>query len=129
MDNTSDHALLTVQEAAALLQPYMRNKSAIDWLTHDRQCNPVVPFILLQRDSYYRERDLIFFITHMLDSKARFVRVNDQLCADHRNLSERRRNGERRKNEMTHLRQGIERRQWRALDRRLNESNRRAHPQ
>ncbi len=129
MDDTSDHTLLTEQEAAALLQPYMHNKSAMDWLAHDRQRDPVIPFILLQEDSYYREGDLAFFITRMLDSKARFVRIHHHFCADHRNLSERRGKGERRKREAIYLRQGIERRRWTDLDRRLNSSNRRAHPQ
>lgn len=120
MGDTSDHALLTEQEAVTLLQPYLHNKSAIDWLENDRQGNPIIPFILLQGISYYREDDLIFFITHMLDPKARFVRVNNQLYGDHRNLSERRRNGERRKSEVIPLRKGIERRRWGDLDRRLS---------
>lgn len=116
------HILLTEQEAAALLQPYVHNKSAMDCLANDRQRAPVIPFILLQRESYYRGRDLIFIITCMLDSKARFVRVNNQLYPDHRNLSKRRRNGERRRGEAIYLWQGIERRRW-------VDPNRRAHPQ
>ena len=119
MGDTSDHTLLTEQEAAALLHPYLHNKSAMDWLANDRQLDPVIPFMLLQGEPYYREGDLIFFITHMLDSKARFVRVNNRLYADHRNLSERRRSVERRKHKAIHLRQGIERRRWGGLDRRL----------
>lgn len=130
MGNTSDHTLLTEQEAAALLQPYIHNKSAMDWLAHDRLRGPAIPFILLQGDPYYRESDLVFIITRMLDSEARFVRVNHRLYADHRNLSERRRDGKRRKREMIYLRQGIERRRWGDPDRRLSGgANRRAHPQ
>lgn len=129
MGDTSDHTLLTEQEAAALLQPYVHNKSTLDWLANDRLRGPAIPFILLQGDPYYRESDLIFIITRMLDSKARFVRVNNRLYADHRNLSERRRNGERRKCEVVYLRQGIERRRRSDPDRRLSSSNRRAHPQ
>lgn len=129
MGDTSDHTLLTEQEAAALLHHYLRNKSALDWLANDRQRDPVVPFMLLQGEPYYREGDLIFFITHMLDPKARFVRVNNRLYADHRNLSERRRHAERRKPEAIHLQQGIERRRWRTQDRRLSGGlNRRTQP-
>lgn len=120
MGDTSDHTLLTEQEAASLLHPYLHNKSAMDWLANDRQRDPVIPFLSLQGEPYYREGDLIFFITHMLDPKARFVRVNNRLYADHRNLSERRRNAERRQPEAIHLQQGIERRRWRKQDRRLS---------
>lgn len=129
MGDTSGHILLTEQEAAALLQPYVHNRSALDWLAHDRQRDPVIPFILLQGDPYYRAGDLIFFITRMLDSKARFVRIDNQLHAERRNLSERRRNGERRKCEVIYLRQGIERRRRAEPDRRLSRISRRAQPQ
>lgn len=127
MGDTSGHSLLTEQEAAALLHTYLHNKSAMDWLANDRQRDPVIPFILLQGVPCYREGDLIFFITHTLDPNARFVRVNNRLYADHRNLSERRRGVERRRREAIHLQQGIERRRWGDLDRRLSgEFNRRA---
>ena len=119
MGDTSDHSLLTAQEAAALLQPYM-HKPAIDWLENDRKLAPVISFMMLQGEPYYREGDLIFFITHTLDPKAYFVRVNNRLYADHRSLSDRRRHGERRKREAIHLQQGIERRQWNGQDRRLS---------
>ena len=129
MDDVTEHILLTEQEAAALLQPYMHNKSAMDWLAHDRQRDPVIPFFLLGKSPYYRERDLTLFITRMLDSKARFVRINHLLYLDHRNVSERRGNGERRRREAIHLRQGIERRRWTDLDRRLGGGmKRRSHP-
>lgn len=129
MGDTPDHSLLTEQQAAALLQPYLHDKSAMDWLANDRQLDPVIPFMQLQGEPCYREGDLIFFITHMLDPKARFVRVNNWLYTDHRNLSERRRNGERRKSKAIHLQQGIERRHWGDLERRLSVGfDRRAQP-
>lgn len=122
------HVLLTEQEAAALLQSYMHHKSAMDWLAHDRQRDPVLPFIVLRESHYYREGDLTSFITRMLDSKARFVRIKDRLYGDPRNMSERRETGERRKRQAIHLRQGIERRRWTALDRRQSTGiNRRSH--
>jgi hypothetical protein len=91
----------------------MHNKSAMGWLAHDRQPDPVIPSIMSQEDVYYRAGDLIFFITRMLDSKALFVCVNNWLFADQRNFSERRRHVERRKREAIYLRPGIERRRWR----------------
>ncbi len=129
MGDVIDQTLLTEQEAASLLQPYMHKKSAMVWLTHDRRRDPVIPFFLLGKSPYYREGDLTLFITRMLDSKARFVRINHLLYLDHRNVSERRGNGERRRREAIHLRQGIERRRWTDLDRRLSGGiNRRSHP-
>lgn len=127
MGNTSDHTLLTEQEAAALLQPYVHNKSAMAWLAHDRQSDPVIPFMLLQGEPYYREGDLIFFVTHTLDPKARFIRVHNQLNIDHRNLSDRRGRSERRQHAMIHLQQGIERRR-RDSRRMRGESARRSQP-
>ncbi|MES2406501.1 MAG: hypothetical protein V4528_04170 [Pseudomonadota bacterium] len=129
MDGITDHNLLITQEAAALLQPYMRHQSAMNWLVHDRQRSPVIPFILLQGDYYYRERDLISFITHTLDAKARFIRINHLLHADHRKSPERRRKNERRKTKMITLKPGIERRQARNPDRRQStDMDRRTRP-
>lgn len=129
MDGTSDHHLLITQEAAALLQPYMRQKSALNWLVHDRQSSPVIPYVLLQGDYYYRERDLASFITRTLDAKARFVRINHLLQADHRALPERRRKHERRRTKTIGLQQGIERRQDPDLNRRQStENDRRIRP-
>lgn len=129
MDDVTDHTLLTEQEAASLLQPYMQRKSAMNWLKHDRRSDPVIPFFLLGKNPYYREGDLTLFITRTLDSTVRFVRINHLLHLDHRNVSERRWTSERRKWEAIHLRQGIERRRWTDMDRRLRVGvNRRSHP-
>lgn len=128
MGDTSGHALLSEQEAAALLQPYLHNKSAIDWLENDRQRDPVIPFILLQGNARYREGDLTLFITQMLDTKAHFVHANNHLYVDHRSLSERRSIGDRRMGHEIHLRQGIERRHWGDMDRRLGEGFERRAP-
>ncbi|MHB1176275.1 MAG: hypothetical protein ACYCZJ_14235 [Sulfuriferula sp.] len=129
MDDTSDHNLLITQEAAALLQPYMRHQSAMNWLVHDRLRSPVIPFILLQGDYHYRERDLISFIIHTLDAKARFIRINQILHADHRKLPEHRRKNERRRTKMIALQPGIERRQARNPNRRQRtDMDRRTRP-
>ena len=129
MDGITDHNLLITQEAAALLQPYMRHQSAMNWLVHDRQRSPVIPFILLQGDYYYRERDLVSFITQTLDAKARFIRINHLLHADHRNSPERRRKNERRKSKMITLQPVIERRKARNPDRRQStDMDQRFHP-
>ncbi|MES2364710.1 MAG: hypothetical protein V4563_02365 [Pseudomonadota bacterium] len=129
MDDVTDHTLLSEQEAASLLQPYMHNKSAMDWLTHDRQRDPIIPFFLLGKNPYYREGDLTLFITRTLDSTVRFVRINHLLYLDHRNVSERRMTGGRRQRKAIHLQKGIERRRWMDLDRRLEAGiNRRTHP-
>ena len=119
MVNASDNVLLTDEEAAALLQPHMYKESITAWLANDRRNIPAIPFITLRGEPYYREADLVFFITHMLNPQARFVRLHAQLHIDHRNVSERRGNGERRGSDAIHLRQGIERRRWDDADRRF----------
>ena len=91
--DTSDHLLLTEQEAAEFLQPHMPNKSVKIWLAYDRQSDPIIPFLLVQGQPCYLESDLERFVTHTLKTSARFIRLNKRLRPDRRNLHERRRNG------------------------------------
>jgi hypothetical protein len=119
MDDTSNHILLTEEETAALLQPHAHNKSIRAWLAKDRQQDPVIPFVLLQGEPYYRESDVVDFIIHALDPSARFVRVHNHLATEHRESSHRRRHADRRRGEAIQLQPGIERRRRDAMDRRL----------
>ena len=111
MSEKSDHILLTEQEAATILQPNMRNKSALRWLEIDRVRDPVIPFHFFQGQHYYLEQDLLAFITRKLNPAARFVRVDNQLRTDSRNDSDRRKIVNRRVNVEIALSLGIDRRQ------------------
>ncbi|MES1982298.1 MAG: hypothetical protein V4443_07470 [Pseudomonadota bacterium] len=122
MDTISDHILLTEQEAATILQPHMRNKSAQHWLENDRKHDPVVPFHNLQGQPYYLESDLIAFITHALNPTARFVRISNQLITDNRNKTERRTRTERRVSGEIMLSDLVERRASQ-IDRRSGRDN------
>jgi diguanylate cyclase (GGDEF)-like protein/PAS domain S-box-containing protein len=88
-----DHLLLTEQEAAAFLQPHMPNKNVNTWLSHDRQSDPIIPFFLVQGQPCYLETDLEKFVSHTLKTSARFIRLNNRLHPERRNLQERRRIG------------------------------------
>ena len=127
MSDKTDHILLTGQEAAAMLQPHMRNKSAAHWLETDRLQEPAIPFHFLQGQPYYLELDLFAFITRLLNPAARFVRIDNRLRTDNRKTPDRRIRVDRRKNVEIVLSHGIERRHSSHADRRhSNHADRRA---
>ena len=120
MDNhLFDQMLLTEQDAAALLQPYMRDKSALDWLAYDRRLNPALPFLRRNHEIYYPAADLVAFITRLMNPSARFVRMGQRLITEQRRLPDRRQQPERRHMSAGELKNGAERRLWGDLDRRL----------
>lgn len=89
---TSDQVLMSEQEAAAFLQPHMPSKSVKAWLTHDRLSDPIIPFLQVQGKPCYLDSDLEKFVTHTLKKSARYIRLNNRLYPDRRNLLDRRRN-------------------------------------
>ena len=120
MDNhLFDQMLLTEQDAAALLQPHMGNKSALDWLAFDRRLNPAIPFLRRNNEIYYPAADVVAFITRLMNPSARFVRMGQRLITEQRRLSDRRQRLERRHMSAAELKNGAERRVWGDLDRRL----------
>ena len=120
MDNhLFDQILLTEQDAAALLQPHMRNKNALDWLAYDRRLNPAIPFLRRNNEIYYPAEDVVAFITRLMNPSARFVRMGQRLIPEQRRLPDRRQQVERRHMDTAGLEQGTERRLWGDLDRRL----------
>ncbi len=126
-DPHNNHVLLTADEVAALLQPLMRNKSALVWLANDRLGTPSIPFFVLQEETFYRESDVIDFVRHVLSPSAHFVHVHNHLIAERREPSDRRRHVDRRRREAIALQPGIERRRGGLPDRRQQgNSNRRA---
>ncbi|MGA8862414.1 MAG: EAL domain-containing protein [Gallionella sp.] len=121
MSETSVHPLLSEQEAAAFLQPYMPGKSAAAWLAHDRQRDPIVSYYMVQGRPYYRESDLQNFVTRTLNTSARFVRLNNRLVKERRNRVERRRVGDLGLKAGGALKHGIKRRRRDDLKLRLPE--------
>ena len=120
MDNhLFDQILLTEQDAAALLQPHMRNKNALDWLAYDRRLNPAIPFLRRNDEIYYPAADVVAFITRLMNPSARFVRMGQRLIPEQRRLPDRRQQVERRHMGTAGLEQSTERRLWGDLDRRL----------
>ena len=124
MNDGFDNTPLTEQEAAAILQPHMPDKSAKHWLERDRLRDPIIPFHLVQEQPYYLEADLRTFITHMFSQTARFVRIGNHLRTDVRNESDRRQHTSRRINVEIMLSHGIERRQPSRNDRRFGRDRR-----
>jgi len=106
----SDHLLLTEQEAVAFLQPHMPSKTVNTWLAHDRQSDPIIPFFLVQGKPCYLESDLEKFVSHTLKTSARFIRLNNRLHPERRNLQERRRLGNNKTSDAGISQYGIKRR-------------------
>jgi hypothetical protein len=75
-------------------------------LSHDRQSDPIIPFLLVQGQPCYLESELEKFVTHTLKASARFIRLNNRLHPERRNLLERRRNS----GQSVELQLGIKRR-------------------
>ena len=120
MDTTSNgQILLTEYETALLLQPHIKNKSALDWLINDRQQDAILPYVISMGEPCYREADVVLFIRQALNPSARFVRVDNHLVTDTRKSSDRRLQGGSRRIEATHLSPGIERRRRDHPDRRM----------
>ncbi|OGT05203.1 MAG: hypothetical protein A2143_09040 [Gallionellales bacterium RBG_16_57_15] len=120
MSETSDHSLLTEQEAAAFLQPYMPSKSAKAWLAYDRQRDPIIPLFLVQGQPYYLESDLENFVTRTLNASARLIRLNNRLYPERRNSLDRRRHGDHRPTAEGAPQHGIKRRRRGDLGLRLH---------
>ncbi len=118
----SDHSLLTEQEAVAFLQPHMPSKSVEAWLAHDRQHDPIIPFILVRGQPCYLQSDLANFVTRRLNATTRFVRVNNRLYLDRRNSLDRRKHGDRRPVTDGASPQGIKRRRRDDLGLRLHDN-------
>lgn len=121
MSDKPDLILLNEQEAVAVLQPHMHNKSALHWLQNDRLYNPAIPFHMLQGQPYYLEQDLLAFVTRMLNPGARFVRTGNHLYMEKRGTSDRRKYHDRRMNAEIALSPGVDRRRPGQLDRRVDD--------
>ncbi len=93
---------LNEAEAAAMLQPFMRNKNALAWLGADRRTDPVIPYSRRNGDILYRETDLVRFVRFGMKSPpiarglARRIVASRRKTADRRSGIERRKVAERR---------------------------------
>ncbi len=103
---SSDHLLLTEQEAIVFLQPHMPSKSVKSWLANDRLSDPIIPFFLVHGKPCYLESDLEKFATNTLKTSTRFIRVDNRLRPERRSRKERRRPA----GKGAHLHHGIKRR-------------------
>ena len=59
--------MLTLSQAIGLLQRFMPQRDAAEWLENDRRYSPVLPFLLLDNVIYYYEADLARFIRKLTE--------------------------------------------------------------
>lgn len=90
----SNQTLLSDQETADFLQPYMRGKSIKTWLLHNRQSTSAIPFSLVRGLPCYRVADLKAFINNTLKPKPRFAGFKKRLVPERRVSTDRRKNAE-----------------------------------
>ena len=109
--------LIGFGEAAKLLQEFMPNKDARQWLLTDAQHDPVIPRILRAGEPHYDMSDLAAFVVRFLDPMANLHGVprGVELQGSH---IDRRRGPDRRVNPPLLLGAGIERRNYSRGDRR-----------
>lgn len=108
--------LIAFGDAAKLLQEFMPNKDARQWLLNDAQHEPVIPRILRAGEPYYDMSDLAAFVVRFLDPMARLHGVPRGVSLQGAALDRRR--AERRVNPPSLLGAGIERRNYARGDRR-----------
>lgn len=111
--------LLTEQQAADFLQPFMMQKDALAWLSNDRKANPVISFLLINGKAHYLQDDLLDFIDRLI-KPARMHFINGMPAGIERRAGEDRRSGEdRRGDREIQLGSQAERRRMERPDRRL----------
>lgn len=100
--------------ASALLQRFMPSKNALQWLNHDREIDPVIPFARQAGNILYNSRDLEYFVSHCLLNRQR---VN---LSERRTRADRRYQEDRRRQPNVRLSPVAERRRFIAPDRRAS---------
>ena len=110
LNETSAQALLKEQEVVDFLQPHMHGKSVKSWLIHDRQHDPIIPFILVRGEPCYLQSDLENFLKHTLNKSIRSFQTNQRYCTDRRDSHERRKNGKHKPIIGSSLQKGLKRR-------------------
>jgi hypothetical protein len=102
--------LIAFGDAAKLLQEFMPNKNARQWLLTDAQHEPVIPCILRGGQPHYDMSDLAAFVVRFLDPMARVEAAPRTATIDQR--VDRRRGADRRLNPPLLLAPGVERRDY-----------------
>lgn len=83
MDKTGYRKMLTIHQTIGLLQRFMNNRNAEEWLEIDRRYSPVIPFLQQGEVILYHEDDVLNFIKK-LDERARIRAERSRRDADER---------------------------------------------
>lgn len=110
--------LIPFGDAAKLLQEFMPNRDARQWLLTDAQHEPVIPCVLRGGEPYYDMSDLANFVVRFLDPMARVGGGASAALVEVRPALNRRHGTDRRVNPPLLLAAGIERRDYARGDRR-----------
>lgn len=82
--------LLTVENAATFIQPFMPNKNALAWIRQDAKSDPTIPFYCQGSEKFYRRKDLLAFVIRTLGVQPRHIRLMPNGLTDRRKLVDRR---------------------------------------
>ena len=54
--------MLTLAQTIGLLQRFMQQRNAAEWLDNDRRYSPVLPFMQIDKEVFYFEEDVARFV-------------------------------------------------------------------
>ncbi|MBB5018707.1 hypothetical protein HNQ59_001998 [Chitinivorax tropicus] len=111
--------LLTEQQAADFLQPFLLHKNAAEWLQSDRRSDPVISFLLIDGKPHYLQDDLLEFINQLVQPAQMYFIEGVPAGIDRRTGNERRAGNDRRFHAEIQLQPTVERRIYVKPDRRL----------
>ncbi len=113
------NTLLSEQEAAEFLQPFLLHKNAAEWLRSDRNSDPVISFMLIEGKAHYAQNDLLEFIEQLIQPAQMYFVNGVPAGIERREGKERRASLDRRFHAEIQLQPGVERRSYTKPDRRL----------
>lgn len=120
-----EERLISLPEAAALLQPLMRGRDAALWLENDARCFPLIPSALHNGQRYYVLSDVAAFAARYFGHATSRADIQRGARFGQRRERDRRRGGDRRVNAPIILAAGVERRRAPESDRRVARADRR----
>ncbi|WP_137940407.1 hypothetical protein [Chitinivorax sp. B] len=119
MGNHPGAQLLTEQQAADFLQPFLLHKNAAEWLQSDRKSDPVISFLLIDGKAHYSQDDLLEFIDQLIQPAKMYFVEGVPAGVDRRSSTDRRSSNDRRFHAEIQLQPSVERRTFIKPDRRL----------
>ena len=86
MKRNGSQKMLTLPQAVGLLQRFMLQRNAAEWLENDRHYSPVLPFIHQGDAILYYEDDLVHFVKKLTEQASVRYAGGRRECRDRRHI-------------------------------------------